>query len=78
VPLIGVRRAVAETPGNAFYPPGLTFPVTAFFRFEGSLADLKRRQAGRLELYNPLALQAVAVRNQTVVYALSKLLHNLS
>jgi pimeloyl-ACP methyl ester carboxylesterase len=67
VPLIGVRADAAEgAPGRAFYPREVSFPVTAFFRFRGSLADLRARRAGRLELYNPLAVQSVQVRGKPV------------
>src|SRR5262249_17473114 len=56
----------APAPPHAFYPRQVSFPVTAFFRFEGSLADLGARRAGRLELYNPLAIQQAEVRGQAV------------
>jgi pimeloyl-ACP methyl ester carboxylesterase len=62
VPLIGLRRADApQAPGHAFYPREASFPVTAFFRFEGTVAELGERRAGRLELYNPLAVQSTEV-----------------
>jgi len=61
VPLIATRAADAPSPGHALYPPSVSFPVTAFFRFEGSIADLRGRRAGRLELYNPLSTQAIDV-----------------
>src|SRR5262249_23935727 len=57
----GVQR-----PGHSFYPPSVSFPVTAFFRFEGSLADLGQSRAGRLELINPLATTAIDVRGRSV------------
>ena len=66
VPLIGTRREAAPGPGQAFYPQETTFPVTAFFRFEGTLTDLLTQKAGRLELYNPLAYQTVSVRDWTI------------
>jgi pimeloyl-ACP methyl ester carboxylesterase len=67
VPLIGTRVATADAaPGHAFYPHEVSFPVTAFFRFEGPLADLRACRAGRLELYNPLRIQSVAVGGQAV------------
>jgi pimeloyl-ACP methyl ester carboxylesterase len=66
VPLICTRRGSTAAPGRAFYPTGVSFPVTAFFRFEGSLADLGACHAGRLELYNPLAVQSIAVRGRPV------------
>jgi hypothetical protein len=61
VPLIATRAANAPSPGHALYPPSISFPVTAFFRFEGSLADLRACRAGRLEMYNPLSVQAIDV-----------------
>jgi pimeloyl-ACP methyl ester carboxylesterase len=67
VPLIGTRVDAAEAaPGRAFYPKEVSFPVTAFFRFRGSLADLGARRSGQLELYNPLAVQSVRVRGRPV------------
>jgi pimeloyl-ACP methyl ester carboxylesterase len=67
VPLIGTRVAADDAaPGHAFYPNEVSFPVTAFFRFEGSLAELGACRAGRLELYNPLRIQNVAIGTQPV------------
>jgi pimeloyl-ACP methyl ester carboxylesterase len=66
VPLIGVRRADPGAPGNAYYPPEVSFPVTAFYHFEGSLDDLQNGRAGWLGLYNPLAVQGLAVRGSAV------------
>jgi pimeloyl-ACP methyl ester carboxylesterase len=66
VPLIGIRTGTAEAPGHAFYADAVSFPVTAFFRFEGSLAELGARQAGRLELYNPLTIQTIDVNGAPV------------
>jgi pimeloyl-ACP methyl ester carboxylesterase len=67
VPLIGTRVDAREsTPGHAFYPNEVSFPVTAFFRFRGSLADLGARRSGQLELYNPLTVQRVQVRGRAV------------
>src|SRR5262249_43983976 len=66
VPLIGTRVSAGgpDAPGHAFYPHEVSFPVTAFFRFEGSVADLGARRAGRLELYNPFTVQARRVRGR--------------
>jgi len=61
VPMIALRAKDAPPPGHAFYPPYVSFPVTAFFRFEGSLADLSKQRSGKLELYNPLEVQSVRV-----------------
>lgn len=67
VPLIGTRRNPApQTFDNPYYPRAVSFPVTAFFRFEGSIADLTQHRSGRLELYNPLTMQAVQVNRQRV------------
>ena len=57
VPLIAVRRAYQGEPAAArYYPPELSFPVTAFLRplpDANSTAAGARRQ-GLLELYDPL------------------------
>jgi pimeloyl-ACP methyl ester carboxylesterase len=69
VALIGTRihdPKIAQAPGHAFYPDDVSFPVTAFFRFEGSLADLGARRSGRLELYNPLEIQAVEAHGRPI------------
>ncbi len=63
VPLIAVRSPDAPPPGHALYPPLVSFPATAFFRFEGTLADLRAQRTGRLELYNPLAVRAIRVND---------------
>jgi pimeloyl-ACP methyl ester carboxylesterase len=67
VPLICTRAGAAcAARCSAFYPREVSFPVTAFFRFEGSIADLGACRAGRLELHNPLAAQSVAVAGRAV------------
>jgi pimeloyl-ACP methyl ester carboxylesterase len=66
VPLIANRRPTAPKPAHTYYPLSVSFPVTAFFRFEGSLAQLGEMRAGRLELYNPLAIQTVTVAERKV------------
>src|SRR5262249_802805 len=66
VPLIGTRAAGAPGPGSRFYPDSVSFPVTAFFRFEGTLADLREKRAGSLKLYNPLVVQSVEARGRRV------------
>jgi pimeloyl-ACP methyl ester carboxylesterase len=65
VPLIAARATPEPDPDHGLYPPGVSFPVSAFFRFEGTLADLRARRAGRLELYNPLSVQAINVLGVT-------------
>jgi pimeloyl-ACP methyl ester carboxylesterase len=66
VPLIGTRVAASPRPGDSFYPPSVSFPVTAFFRFGGTLTELRERRAGRLHLINPLEVQTVRVRGRAV------------
>jgi pimeloyl-ACP methyl ester carboxylesterase len=67
VPLIGTRVATSNAaPGHAFYPREVSFPMTAFFRFEGTLAELSAHRAGWLELHNPLSRQVVTVEGRPV------------
>jgi pimeloyl-ACP methyl ester carboxylesterase len=66
VPLIGSRAPDAPRPSHAYYPARINFPVTAFFRFEGTLAELAERRAGWLELFNPLTIQSVDVGDKRV------------
>jgi pimeloyl-ACP methyl ester carboxylesterase len=66
VPLIATRNGSSDGPGRTLYPKGVSFPVSAFFRFEGTIADLGARRCGRLELYNPLTIQVVEVQGRTV------------
>lgn len=61
VPLIGTRAVPGKGVAHANFPREVSFPVTAFFRFEGNVADLAGHRAGRLELYNPLAAQTITV-----------------
>jgi pimeloyl-ACP methyl ester carboxylesterase len=65
VPLIATRAALVPDPDRGLYPPGASFPVSAFFRFDGSLAELRDHRAGRLELLNPLTVQAINVHGVT-------------
>lgn len=65
VPLIGTRYGTNED-RNSFLPKQLSFPVTAFFRFDGSLDELTKCRCGRLELYDPLRIQAIEVRGLRV------------
>lgn len=48
------------------YPREVSFPVSAFLRFEGTVADLGTHRSGRLELYNPLAVQTVSIQGRVV------------
>lgn len=67
VPLIATRAAnLPEMAAGKFYPREASFAATAFFRFEGGLADLGTQRCGRLELYNPLTIQAIQAAGQTV------------
>lgn len=71
VPLIAVRRSYeGESPAAKYYPPGLSFPVTAFLRPKAGTRPLgpdgaTRRQA-HLELYDPLASDQIVVNNRRV------------
>jgi pimeloyl-ACP methyl ester carboxylesterase len=64
VPLIATRATGA--PARRYVPPNVSFPATAFLRFEGGLADLPSPHQGRLELVNPLAVRTLAVRGRKV------------
>jgi pimeloyl-ACP methyl ester carboxylesterase len=66
VPLIGTRAADAPSPKLPYYPRDASFPVTAFFRFEGDLEQLTAKRSGQLELYNPLNVQSLQVRGRRV------------
>lgn len=67
VPLIGIRDPAAPASrGQIFYPDEVSFPVTAFFRFEGSVADLGTQRCGQLELYNPLTIQSVSIEKHAI------------
>ncbi len=61
VPLIASRNA-AQNHNETYLGDRSSFPATAFFRFEGSLRDLAQCRCGRLELYDPLRVQAIEVR----------------
>jgi pimeloyl-ACP methyl ester carboxylesterase len=66
VPLMGTLSPAAVRPSAARYPRDLSFPVTAFLRFNGGLGDLGAHRAGKLELYNSLDVQAVEVKGRAV------------
>jgi pimeloyl-ACP methyl ester carboxylesterase len=68
VPLIATRAvgSGSEIAASNFYPHEAGFAATAFFRFEGSLANLGTKGCGRLELYNPLTIQAIEAAGQVV------------
>jgi len=66
VPLIATRQPTTPEDSSDLYLQGASFPVTAFFRFDGSLSDLVQCRVGQLELYNPLAVQTVQVLGKRV------------
>jgi pimeloyl-ACP methyl ester carboxylesterase len=68
VPVIATRALGGdkEDAARRFYPHEACFAATVFFRFEGTLADLGTQRCGRMELYNPLTIQAVEAAGQTV------------
>src|SRR5262249_24662665 len=61
VPLIATRAAPDPDPDRGLYPRSVAFPVTAFFRFDGDLAAVREQRTGRIELYDPLSIQAIYV-----------------
>jgi pimeloyl-ACP methyl ester carboxylesterase len=63
VPLIGTLSPAAKA--SPYYARGLSFPVTALLRLDGGLAGMDR-PIGRLELYNPRSVQAVALAGHTI------------
>ncbi len=71
VPMIAVYRP-GDPPSAAdqLYPPGMTFPVTAFMRVIDSSQDVRdpRRIRHRcvLELYDPMLVSEIVVGNETV------------
>jgi len=66
VPLIGSLSSAGPPQGSLLFPNHVTFPVTAFFRFEGGVADLHEHHSGCLELYNPLSIQSVSIGGRQV------------
>lgn len=66
VPLMGTRPLSAPSTGPLKYPKAVSFPVTAFFRFEGTLADLRAHRSGTLELHNPLAAELIEVDGRRI------------
>ena len=51
---------------SALYPPNVSFPVGAFLRFQGNVADLSWWRDSRLELYNPLKGQNIDINGHAV------------
>jgi pimeloyl-ACP methyl ester carboxylesterase len=78
VPLIGVRKTAAtDSPTERFYPPGVTFPITAFLRvcdceWDEEVAEAEHLPTDRtvhrcrLELYDPLDSTDVAFGRRAV------------
>jgi pimeloyl-ACP methyl ester carboxylesterase len=61
VALMGTLKTSPAAPPHVFYPHQMSFPATAFLRFDGRLSDVRSQQSGTLKLYNPLAIQTIAV-----------------
>ena len=71
VPMIAVRKNYEGEPERAkYYPEGLTFPVTAFFRPVGGLNVNQRtgdvHHQADLEIYDPLTITHIAINDQQV------------
>lgn len=71
VPLIAVRQRYADEPASArYYPPELSFPVTALVRPCGMIyppaPDAAPRHQAVLELYDPLATDTVPIGGSLV------------
>ncbi len=67
VPLIAVYRSAAEQPGDQFYPPGMSFPVTAFMRIVESTAEGGRvRHQCLIELHDPMVDSEMMVEGQRI------------
>ncbi len=71
VPLIAVRKSRPRTdPTEQFYPPNLSFPVTAFLRLlpddRAQTVGGKSHHRAELELYDPLVTGEIAVCNRQV------------
>jgi hypothetical protein len=71
VPLIAVRKPHdADEPGEKYYPPGLSFPVTAFLRVVPealpSAASAGQPRQAIVELYDPLVATDIVVNDVRV------------
>lgn len=69
VPLIAVHRSAdSQARANKYYPPGLSFPVTAFLRCtpRSQVDEANRVQPCTLELYDPLYACQVQVGERLV------------
>ena len=66
VPLIAVRRdPEGATDRDAFYPRGLSFPVTAFLRWTPSVVE-GEPDAAVLELYDPLEKSELMIADRRI------------
>jgi pimeloyl-ACP methyl ester carboxylesterase len=66
VPLIAIRKKqAAASPTERYYPPDLSFPVTAFLRIRPDRRHSKELLAS-LELYDPLASTDTQVKGRAV------------
>src|SRR5262249_40122639 len=67
VPLVCTRSADAPSPSRYLYPRGISFPVTAMLRFDGSVTDLQSTdRPGRLEFYDPTTIHALELAGRKV------------
>jgi pimeloyl-ACP methyl ester carboxylesterase len=71
VPMIAVYRSQGgNSNADRFYPPGMSFPVTAFLRVVGSTVDHENPSQVRhqcvLELHDPTVISEVMVGSETV------------
>lgn len=68
VPLIAVRKKLPEgDPREKLYPPGLSFPVTAFLRVLPDEEDaVPGTHRALLELYDPLMTSELSLENRRV------------
>ncbi len=67
VPLIAIRKRHAQpTPDEKFYPPGVSFPVTAFWRMVSSPQNGNPHHVVHIELHDPLNCCELSVNNRSV------------
>src|SRR5687768_14528178 len=69
VPLIAVRaKHAGESPEEKYYPPGLSFPVTAFLHVQPQTPEQAAANVHHctLELYDPMISSDIAVCNRLV------------
>ncbi|HEY5315919.1 MAG TPA: alpha/beta fold hydrolase, partial [Pirellulales bacterium] len=70
VPLIAVYKPHPHRPGEQYYPPGLTFPVTAFMRLlpdeGGCVLRPGARHRALIELHDPLASPDILLGSRRV------------